>query len=99
MFKIARETIRHINTSERAARIARNHRASSDVLREVGRKRSLFGTHTAKMELLSNPRTPPAVSLGYLMDLTRTDAEQLLRRSTIHPELRLQLRSRANPTG
>jgi hypothetical protein len=98
-FKIARETIPHINTPDRAARVARNPMTSSDVLREVGRKRSLFRTQTAKMELLSNPRTPPTVSAGYLMDLTKPDAERLLRKSTIHPELRLQLRRHANPSG
>jgi hypothetical protein len=96
MFKISRETVRHINTPDRAARIVGNHSVNSDVIREIGRKRSLFGTLTAKVALLSNPRTPPAVSLGYMMDLTRTDAEALLRKSTVHPELRLQLRRRVN---
>jgi hypothetical protein len=94
MFKIARETIRHINSPQRAARVASNHVANTDVLREIGRKRSLFNTVSAKMTLLANPRTPPAVSMGYLLDLSRTDVEALLRRSTVHPELRLQLRRR-----
>jgi hypothetical protein len=90
-FKIARETIRHINDPERALRIANNHVVNQDVLREVGRRRGLFGTRPARLALLSNPRTPPAVSLDYLPDLTRQDKEQLLRRSTIHPELRRRI--------
>ena len=96
MFKIARETVRHINTPDRAVRIAGNHVASPDVLREIGRKRSLFGTLPARVTLLSNPRTPPTISMGYIMDLGRTEVEALLRKSTVHPELRLQLRRRLN---
>jgi hypothetical protein len=96
MFKIARETVRHINTADRAARVAANHMINTDVLREVGRKRSLFGTLSSKMTLLSNPHTPPAVSLDYLVDLTRADTEALLRKSTVHPEVRLHLQRRLN---
>jgi hypothetical protein len=95
LFKIARETVRHINGPDRALRIANNHVVNQDVLREVGRQRGLFGTRTAKLALLSNPRTPPAVSLDYLPDLSRQDKEQLLRRSTVHPELRRRLLERA----
>lgn len=94
LFKIARETIRHINSPQRAARVASNHVVNADVLRDIGRRRSLFNTVTAKMTLLANPRTPPAVSMSYLLDLSRGDAEALLRKSTVHPELRLQLRRR-----
>jgi hypothetical protein len=46
------------------------------------------------MALLSNPQTPIAVSMNYLSDLTLQDVESLLRRSTVHPELRNQLRSK-----
>lgn len=91
LFKIARETVRHINGPDRALRIANSHVVNQDVLREIGRHRGLFGTRPARLALLSNPRTPPAVSLNYLTDLSRQDKEQLLRRSTIHPELRRRL--------
>ena len=91
LYKIARETVRHINGPDRALRIANNHVVNQDVLREVGRQRGLFGTRPARLALLSNPRTPPAVSLDYLSDLSRQDKEQLLRRSTVHPELRRRL--------
>ncbi|MDH3216015.1 MAG: hypothetical protein OEN01_06945 [Candidatus Krumholzibacteria bacterium] len=94
MFKIARETIPHINSSDRALRVAKNHVVNQDVLRAIGKKRSLFGTFPAKIALLSNPRTPPMVSIGYVMDLSKTDVAHLLRRSTVHPELRLHLRHR-----
>ena len=46
------------------------------------------------MALLGNPQTPVAVSMGYFADLTANDVEALLRRSTVHPELRTQLRIR-----
>jgi len=95
LFKIARETVTHINSPDRALRVANNHVVNQDVLREVGRNRGLFATRTAKLALLSNPRTPPAVSLDYLSDLTRQDQDQLLRRSTVHPELRRRLLERA----
>jgi hypothetical protein len=95
LFKIARETVAHINSPDRALRVANNHVVNQDVLREVGRSRGLFATRTAKLALLSNPRTPPAVSLDYLSDLTRQDQDQLLRRSTVHPELRRRLLERA----
>lgn len=94
MFKIARETIPHINSADRALRIAKNHVINPDILREVGKKRSLFNTYPAKIALLSNPRTPPMVSIAYLMDISKNDAAHLLRRSTVHPELRLHLRNR-----
>ncbi|MBP2681413.1 MAG: hypothetical protein H6Q78_1276, partial [Candidatus Krumholzibacteriota bacterium] len=96
LFKIARETVRHINSPDRALRIANNHVVNQDVLREVGRMRGLFSTRSARLALLSNPRTPPAVSLDYLPDLGRQDKDQLLRRSTVHPELRRRLLDRAH---
>ena len=94
LYKIARETVRHVNSPDRALRVANNHVVNQDVLREIGRTRGLFATRTARLALLSNPRTPPAVSLDYLPDLTRHDEEQLLRRATVHPELRRRLLER-----
>jgi hypothetical protein len=46
------------------------------------------------MALLANPQTPVAVSTNYLSDLSLQDVEALLRRSTVHPELRHILRTR-----
>ncbi len=94
MFKIARETIRHINSADRALQVAKNRVVNQDVLRAIGNKRSLFNTMPAKIALLSNPRTPPTVSLGYVSDLSRSDMEGLLRTSSVHPEVRIQLRNR-----
>jgi hypothetical protein len=90
--KIARETVPHISTRDRALAVANNHSANPDVLRGLGRKRDLFSSHSARMALLANPRTPVAVSMGYMSELTAADIEALLRRSTVHPELRTQLR-------
>ena len=97
MFKIARETIRHINSPDRALQVAKNRVVNQDVLRAIGKKRLLFNTMPAKIALLSNPRTPPTVSLSYLSDLSRTDMQNLLRGSTVHPEVRIQLRNRMGP--
>ncbi len=94
LYKIARETVRHINSPDRALRVANNHVVNQDVLREIGRKRGLFATRTARLALLGNPRTPPAVSLDYLPDLSRQDQEQLIRRATVHPELRKRILDR-----
>src|SRR5262249_33414546 len=85
--KIARETVPHVSTRDRAMLVATNHRANAEVLRGLGRKRDLFTTHSARMALLANPQTPVAVSMGYFPDLTASDVEALLRRSTVHPEL------------
>jgi len=92
--KIARETVPHVSTRDRALLVATNHRTNAEVLRGLGRKRDLFNTHSARMALLSNPQTPVAVSMGYFADLTPADVEALLRRSTMHPALRTQLRIR-----
>ncbi|MCI0451547.1 MAG: hypothetical protein L0Z51_04035 [Candidatus Latescibacteria bacterium] len=92
--KIARETVAHVSTKDRALQIANNHRVNSEVLRGLGRKRELFSALPAKMALLSNPQTPIAVSMNYVSDLTLQDVEALLRRSTVHPELRNQLRAK-----
>lgn len=94
MFKIARETIAHLNSPDRVLRIANNHAVNQDVLREIGKRRSLFAAHNARMALLSNPKTPPGIALDYAVDLTKGDLEQLLRRGSVHPELRHFLRSR-----
>ncbi len=92
--RIARETVPHVRTPDRALRVARNHRVNPEVLRVVGRRRALFPRLAARLELLSNPHTPPAVSLEYARELHRSDVERLLRRSTLHPELRAALRRR-----
>lgn len=92
--KIARETVAHASTKDRALQTAGNHRVNSEVLRGLGRKRELFSSLPAKMALLSNPQTPIAVSMNYVSDLTPRDVEALLRRSTVHPELRHQLRAK-----
>ena len=96
MFKIARETVPHINSQDRALRAARSHVINTEVLRTVGKNRALFKTLTAKLALLTNPRTPPTVSLTYVSELTKRDAEMLLRKSTVHAELRQFLRERLN---
>ena len=92
--KIARETVPHVSTRDRALAVANNHRVNPEVLRGLGRKRDLFATHSARMALLANPQTPVAVSMAYFADLNAADVEALLRRSTVHPELRTQLRIR-----
>ncbi|HEX6790404.1 MAG TPA: hypothetical protein VF247_03760 [Candidatus Krumholzibacteria bacterium] len=90
--KIARETVPHVSTRDRALVVANNHRVNPEVLRGLGRKRDLFSSHSARMALLANPQTPVAVSMAYTADLTPADLDALLRRSTLHPELRTQLR-------
>lgn len=92
--KIARETVTHVSTRDRAMAVANNHRVNPEVLRGLGRKRDLFSPHSARMALLANPQTPVAVSMAYFSDLTAADVEALLRRATVHPELRTQLRIR-----
>jgi hypothetical protein len=92
--KIARETVPHVSTRDRALLVATNHRVNPEVLRALGRKRELFSSHSARMALLANPQTPVAVSMGYFSDLSMADVEALLRRATVHPELRTQLRIR-----
>ena len=94
--KIARETVPHVSTRDRALAVANNHRVNPEVLRGIGRKRDLFSPHSARMALLTNPQTPVAVSMAYFPDLTMADVDALLRRSTVHPELRTQLRIRYN---
>ena len=92
--KIAREVVPHVSTKDRALVTANNHRVNPEVLRGLGRKRELFSAFPARMALLSNPQTPVAVSMNYVSDLSLRDVEALLRRATLHPELRHILRSR-----
>jgi hypothetical protein len=92
--KIARETVPHVSTRDRALAVANNHRVNPEVLRGLGRKRDLFSSHSSRMGLLTNPQTPVAVSMTYFPDLTMADVDALLPRSTVHPELRTQLRIR-----
>lgn len=98
IFKIAKETIPYINSRERAARVVSQRNANQDVIRAIGKNKPLFASRTARLALLSNPRTPPAVSLEYLPELERTEVEALLRKSTIHPEIRQRLRLRLDPS-
>ncbi len=92
--KIAREVVPHVSTRDRALVAANNHRTNPEVLRNLGRRRELFSAFPARMALLANPQTPVAVSMNYLSDLSLQDVQALLRRSTVHPELRHILRSR-----
>jgi len=92
--KIAKETVPHVATRERAMVIACNHRVNQEVLRAIGKRHALYPTLRAKLTLLANPRTPPGVSMEYLSDLSRNDIERLLRQPGIHPELRGMLRTR-----
>jgi hypothetical protein len=92
--KVAREIVPHVSTRDRAQVAANNHRVNPEVLRGLGRKRELFSAFPARMALLANPQTPVAISMNYLSDLSMRDVEALLRRSTLHPELRHILRSR-----
>jgi hypothetical protein len=94
--KIARETVAHISTRDRAMVVACNHRVNQEVLRSVGRRHSMFPTLRARLTLLGNPRTPPGISMEYLSDLTKNDVERLLRQPGIHPELRTMLRNQYN---
>jgi hypothetical protein len=94
--KIARETVPHISTRDRALVVACNHRVNQEVLRVIGKRRSLFATLRARLTLLGNPRTPPGVSMEYLPDLGNKDVERLLRQPGVHPELRTMLRNRYN---
>jgi len=96
--KIARETVPHASTRDRALLVAGNHRVNPEVLRGLGRKRDLFASPNARTALLSNPQTPVAVSMNYLSDLSLKDVEALLRRSTVHPEFRNMLRTRYEAT-
>jgi hypothetical protein len=95
--KLARETVAHVNTPERALRVAQNHRSNQEVLRAVGKRRDMFASVSARLTLLANPRTPLAVSMDYVPDLTLHDVEALLRKSSVHPELRASLRNRHAP--
>lgn len=94
--KIAKEVVPHVASRERATVIACNHRVNQEVLRAIGKRRSLFPTLRAKLTLLGNPRTPPGVSMEYLTDLSKKDIERLLRQPGIHPELRTMLRNQFN---
>lgn len=91
--KIAKETIPHIGTPDRAYRVVKNQRVNQEVIRAIGKRRSLFSGLNAKLALLSNPRTPLGIALEYLPDLGKPDVEALLRRDGIHPELRAMLRN------
>jgi hypothetical protein len=96
VYKVAVETVPYINTQDRALRIATRRGVNQEVLRAVGKKKSLFATRTNKLALLSNPHTPPTVSMEYVPDLAKSDIEILLRTSTIHPELRNFLRKKTH---
>jgi hypothetical protein len=97
IYKVSRETIAHINSTDRAYRIAVNPNVSQDVLREVSKKRALFSSLRSITALLGNPKTPPMVSMEYIPDLSRADIEGLLRKSSIHPELRYHLSKKFKP--
>ena len=97
--KIAKETVQHIGTRDRAMVVALNHRVNQEVLRAIGRRHSMFPTMSARMALLGNPRTPPGISMEYLADLGKGDIERLLRQPVIHPELRTMLRNQYTRRG
>jgi len=94
LVKIAKETLPHIGTPDRALLVASRPSTNQEVLRELGKRREFFKSRSARMALLSNPRTPLSVSSSYLPDLGMHDAKILLQKSTLHPELRILLQKR-----
>ncbi|MGB5810013.1 MAG: hypothetical protein WBG86_05745 [Polyangiales bacterium] len=62
-----------------AKNAAQSREVSEDVLRYIGRKREWLRSYEIKRHLCNNPKTPLALSMGFLSHLRRNDLKTLAR--------------------
>ncbi len=66
-------------TENEAKNAAQSREVSEDVLRYIGRKREWLRSYEIKRYLCNNPKTPLALSMGFLPHLRRNDLRALSR--------------------
>lgn len=83
-------------TSESEAKnAAQSREVSEDVLRYIGRKRDWLRSYEIKRYLCNNPKTPLALSMGFLPHLRRNDLRALSRSRGIPSPLKQAAKRRA----
>jgi hypothetical protein len=83
-----------ISESE-AKNAAQSREVSEDVLRFIGRKRDWLRSYEIKRHLCNNPKTPLALSMGFLPHLRRNDLRALSRSRGIPSPLKQAAKRRA----
>jgi hypothetical protein len=78
-----------------AKNAAQSREVSEDVLRYVGRKREWLRSYEIKRYLCNNPKTPLALSMGFLPHLRRNDLRALSRSRGIPSPLKQAAKRRA----
>jgi hypothetical protein len=78
-----------------AKNAAQSREVSEDVLRYIGRKRDWLRSYEIKRHLCNNPKTPLALSMGFLSHLRRNDLRALSRSRGIPGPLKQAAKRRA----
>jgi hypothetical protein len=78
-----------------AKNAAQSREVSEDVLRYIGRKREWLRSYEIKRYLCNNPKTPLAMSMGFLSHLRRNDLKALSRSRGIPSPLKQAAKRRA----
>lgn len=78
-----------------AKNAAQSREVSEDVLRYIGRKREWLRSYEIKRHLCNNPKTPLALSMGFLSHLRRNDLRALARSRGVPGPLKQAAKRRA----
>jgi len=78
-----------------AKNAAQSREVSEDVLRFIGRKREWLRSYEIKRHLVNNPKTPLALSMGFLSHLRRNDLRALSRSRGIPAPLKQAAKRRS----
>ena len=82
-----------------AKNAAQSREISEDVLRYIGKKREWLRSYEIKRHLVNNPKTPLALSMGFLNHLRRNDLKTLSRSRGIPGPLKQAAKRRAKQFG
>lgn len=82
-----------------AKNAAQSREVSEDVLRYIGRKREWLRSYEMKRHLCNNPKTPLALSMGFLSHLRRNDLRALSRSRGIPGPLKQAAKRRSKQFG
>jgi len=85
--KIALETLRFLNSPDRAAQALKFPNINTMLLSELAKRDHLFRTRAARMALISNPHTPLRAVYGYVPLMNGEDLRRLATSRDVNPEI------------
>jgi len=85
--KIALETLRFLNSPDKAAQALKFPNINTMLLSELAKRDHLFRTRAARIALISNPHTPLRAVYGYVPLMNGEDLRRLATSRDVNPEI------------